>query len=323
MSQPLVSVVCLCYNHERFVREALYSVINQTYPNIQIIVVDDASTDNSVAEIENVIRGKSGITFLSLKENLGNCAAFNRGLALADGAFIVDFATDDVMMPARISRQVEFFETLDEHYGVIFTDAEYMDAEGTIFRNHYDYLRSKRLLTDIPQGDVYRDVLTTYFISAPTMMVRRKVFDVLGGYDEALVYEDFDFWVRSARQFRYALLDEKLTKVRRLQNSMSARQYIAGDKQLHSTYLVCRKAFDLNRTPDDKAALAHRVKYELRQSVLSNNHVESDLFYRLLQNLNSISLIDQFWFMLNKLRLPLSRLRKVYQEIRFGKIPQR
>jgi glycosyltransferase involved in cell wall biosynthesis len=318
MALPLVSIICLSYNHERFVREAIESVLHQTYPNIQIIVVDDASTDESVNEIKKII-GDRNVECLFLKENLGNCAAFNRGLALAKGEYIVDFATDDVMMPERIARQVTFFQSLDESYGVVFTDAEYIDANGKIFRNHYEYLFQQRLLDRVPQGDVYRDVLTTYFIAAPTMLVRKKVFDAIGGYDEQLAYEDFDFWVRSSRIFKYGLLNEKLTRVRRLRKSLSAAAYLQGDKQLHSTYLVCRKALDLNKTADDRIALIHRVRYELRHSVFTNNFVEAGLFCRLLNMMKGERMIDRVLYGLSVLRIPLSFWRSAYHDLRYGK----
>src|SRR5690349_1932030 len=228
MQQPLVSVICLCYNHQQFVQEAIESVFRQTYPNLQIIVVDDASTDNSVREIEKTIAAAPHVQFLPLKQNLGNCKAFNAGLALAKGDYIIDFATDDLMMPERIEHQVRFFSSFDESYGVNFTDAVYIDINGKIFRRHYDHLRSKGLIDHVPEGDVYSFVVGTYFISSPTMMIRRQVLEALGGYDETLAYEDFDFWVRSSRTFKYCFLDEKLTCVRRTNASMSSGWYRQG-----------------------------------------------------------------------------------------------
>jgi hypothetical protein len=221
------------------------------------------------------------------------------------------------MIPERIARQVEFFQGLDESYGVIFTDAEYINAEGKFIRGHYDYLRKKKLITEIPQGDVYRNVLSRYFISSPTMMVKKKVFDVIGGYDESLVYEDFDFWVRSSRIYKYAFLNESLTKVRKTSYSMSSGWYQRGDKQLHSTYLVCRKAILLNRNEGDVVALLRRIRYELRQSVFSGNYDEGKLFYELLEELNRITLMDRIILMLNNLKLPIRWLRKFYHSVRF------
>ena len=110
MEKPLVSVICLCYNHARFVREAVESVLNQSYKNIQVIIADDASTDNSIEEIHSLKATYAPVELLLFSKNLGNCKAFNEALKLAKGEFVIDFATDDVMMSDRIEKQVAFFE---------------------------------------------------------------------------------------------------------------------------------------------------------------------------------------------------------------------
>lgn len=317
MQSPLVTVCCLCYNHGDYLREAVESVLNQTYRNIQIIIVDDASTDASAAEIRQLAKQYPSVELLLLNQNVGNCKAFNSALHLIKGDFVIDFATDDVMTLDRIEKQVNFFETLDESTGVVFTDAVYIDREGKFLRNHYEYLLKKKLLHQIPQGDVYRDVLAKYFIASPTMMMRRSVLNSLGGYDETLTYEDFDFWVRSARLFKYAFLNEKLTKIRKTGSSMSAGWYVPGDKQLYSTYLVCKKAQKLNKDEEGAKALVIRVRYEFRQSVISENHKEAELFYTLLTELGANNRIDAIFNVVNKFRLPLSGFRNTYHRIRF------
>ena len=319
MSAPLVSVICLCYNHEQFLEEAIVSVINQTYQNIQIIVVDDASQDGSAKKIQQVIKEKPDIEFLPLSRNHGNCKAFNIGLAKVKGDYVIDFATDDVMLPDRIEKQVRQFQSLDEDYGVVFSDAQYISSDGRFIRNHFEYLFQKNLITTIPQGDVYRDVLSTYFIPSPSMMTRKSVFDYLEGYDERLSYEDFDFWVRSARKFKYAYLDEITTKIRLSARSMSTTWYKVGDKQLHSTYLVCEKAVKLNQSPADELALAKRLKYEIRQSVFSKNVVEAKLFYNLLQKIGYHDTTSRLLIFLNEMNLPLAWLRNLYHRLRFKK----
>ncbi len=319
MQTPLVSVICLCYNHARFVEEAIQSVLNQTYKNIQIIVVDDASTDDSVAVIRDVITrsGRTDIQFLPLGQNTGNCRAFNQGLLLAKGEYIIDLATDDYIVPDRIQRQVEFFLSLDESYGVVFSDAMYINEDGKFLYNHFEELLRKRLVYTIPRGDVFKDILTTYFISSPTMMIRKNVLDELKGYDEQLAYEDFDFWVRSSRKYKYNYQDSKLTVVRKSARSMSTGWYRVGDKQLHSTYLVCRKAQKLVRTQSETNALASRARYELRQSVLSENFYEGKLFLSLLKELKTLSLRDRFLALMLALKLPLTPVRNLYNIIRF------
>lgn len=319
MESPLVSIVCLCYNHERFVKEALLSVFRQTYSNIQVIVVDDCSKDRSTTIIKEIIRDHSNKTqFLELKENLGNCKAFNQGLALATGDLIIDFSTDDVMLPDRIEKQVKFFDRQRENVGVVFTDASYIDENGEPIRNHYDYLLKKKLIDHVPKGNVFRDVLTTYFISSPTMMVRRQVMDVLHGYDETLAYEDFDFWVRASRDFQFEFLNETTTKVRKSASSMSMGWYRIGDKQLHSTFLVCLKAEQLCRDEQDRDALRWRVHYEFKHAVFSGNKSEAKLFAELIKRLGKTPISFFLIQMAYHFPLPWAWMRDKYHLLKYG-----
>ena len=317
---PQVSVVCLCYNQSRWVEEAVTSVLNQTYPNIQLIIIDDCSTDDSPDRIKKIKKENPSVEIILSTVNRGNCSAFNKALKRVTGDYVIDFAADDVMMPDRVEKQVKFFQNLDETYGVVFTDAKYIDAGGEFIRNHYEYLRNNKLVSTIPQGDVYCDVLSRYFISSPTMMIKKKVFDDIGGYDESLAYEDFDFWVRSSRIYKYGFLNESLTKVRKTDYSMSTSQYRKGDKQLHSTYLVCCKAMHLNRDEEDVQALLKRIRYELRQSVFSENSNESKLFYELLVKMDKVTMLDRVLRTINQLGLPLSWARNLYNVIRFNEL---
>lgn len=318
-TQPLVSVICLCYQQAAWVEEAVQSVINQSYKNIEIILIDDASHDASAEKITALKERYPSIHTILLDENQGNCKAFNIGLKQAKGKYVIDFAADDVMMAERIERQVAFFEKQAPNCGVIFTDAVYIDEHGRLIRYHYEHLFRNKLLTNIPEGDVYQPVLYEYFIASPTMMVRREVLDVLNGYDETLAYEDFDFWVRSARIYQYAFLNERLTAIRKTRKSMSTGWYKSGDRQLHSTYLVCRKAIALTRTPGDKQALIKRVRYELRQSVFSDNREEALLFYKLLKELGDVSAQDKITGLISRLPVRIGWLRRIYHRLRFGR----
>jgi len=317
MPSPLVTVICLCYNHARFVREAIESVLVQSYPSVQLIVVDDASTDGSVDAINKIISGQQA-EFISLEENIGNCRAFNKGLTLAKGEFVIDLAADDVLMADRIEKQVALFQSLPPEYGVAFSDAEYIDEHGAVLKYHFDYLLKKGLLHNIPQGEVYADVVSKYFIPSPTMMMRRSVLEMLGGYDDSLAYEDFDFWVRSSRFCKYAFLHERTTKIRKSRTSMSAGWYQRGDRQLHSTYLVCKKVQALNRDQKEVDALVQRVRFELRQSVFTKNVREAKLFFDLLTEITLPAFSDRLMMHLLKVPLPLPWLRKAYHKLKYS-----
>ncbi len=285
MEYPLVSVICLCYNHERFVEDSIRSAIEQTYPNIEIIVVDDQSTDGSVGQIENLQKEYPQIKFYPLKKNIGNCKAFNIGLAYSKGDFIIDLAADDVLLADRVSKGVLALDSAGESYGVNFCNAAIISAESIILNHFYPIDQNGRAQETIPEGDVYADLIKKYFICSPTMLSRRAVYTKLNGYDEELAYEDFDFWVRSSRDFNYCFTDEVLVQKRKLKSSMSEQQYKRKSEQMRSTIAVCKKIMIMNRSKSEKKALRKRIYLEMRQCIkVMDSRLFIDYFKLLIKN---------------------------------------
>lgn len=274
MDAPLVSIICLCYNHQKFVKKSLESALFQQYPNFEILIIDDASTDQSVQEIENFLQevsayrsaaqdrlqGLARIDFWKNQENQGNCRSFNQVLQEAKGKYIIDLATDDILLDDRLSKQVQLFESLDDSYGVIFSNALEIDEKGHAIHYHYPLQG-----TPPPSGNVYTHILQKYFICTATMMIRKSVLQELDGYDENLSYEDFDFWVRSSRKYLYHYQPEVTTCKRRVKNSHSSAFYQKkNNPHLQSTLEVCKKALHLNQTLKEDEALAKGIQYYLR-----------------------------------------------------------
>lgn len=258
MTDPLVSVICLCYNQQRFVQETIHSVLNQTYKNIELIIVDDASTDSSVQKIGKAILNYSRVQFLPLTNNIGNCRAFNKGLAQSKGEFVIDLAADDILLSDRIEKGVHALQQAGPSYGVNFSDAEWIDEAGEFL-----YLHSKRFPHDtIPQGNIYKNLIEQFFICSPTVMFRKEVIDYLSGYDETLSYEDFDFWIRSSRKFMYCYTPEVLIKKRIVKRSLSEKQFQFFSPHAQSTLKVCEKIMNLNTSNEEQRALDKRLRYE-------------------------------------------------------------
>ena len=263
-SPPLVTVIVLCYNHAKYLREAIQSVMVQDYDPVEIIIVDDASTDGSREVTKKILSDYPEIKGILLEENLGNCRAFNRGLQLAGGKYVIDLAADDLLLPSRITVGVRELESKGEDYGVHFCDAFHCNEDAEIISSHYHRNKKGQLLESVPQGEVYADLLSRYFICAPTMMIRKSVLDELGGYNEELSFEDFDFWIRSSRKYLYAFSDDILVKKRNLPNSLSKQQYRRNSKHFESTYTVCKTAVSLNRNAVEHKGLRRRILYEAK-----------------------------------------------------------
>ncbi|WP_207435608.1 glycosyltransferase family 2 protein [Sabulibacter ruber] len=318
MNQPLVSIICLCYNHAPFLREALDSVLAQTYSNLEILLVDDLSTDDSVTIIEEYVRQYPQIRFIRHQENKGNCASFNEALQLSKGEFIIDFATDDVLAPERVAKQVEAFQQLSPTYGVVYTDAELIDEQSVHLGYFYSRTANGHPQPAPAQGEVFSEVLGRYFICPPTMMMRRQALEELKGYDPELAYEDFDFWVRSSRNLQYHFLDQVLCKRRMHPRSLSRQVYQKGDKQLASTIKVIQKAQRLVRTPQEKEALRDRIRYEARHAYFTGNYPEAAQLLTLLKEEQGMTVTYQVLQVLAQKRVPLQFLRKWYHHWKYG-----
>ncbi|MCR9253383.1 MAG: glycosyltransferase family 2 protein [bacterium] len=271
-NSPLVSVICLCYNHADYVSEAIQSVIDQTYQNIELIIVDDASTDHSVKVIEGLIAKLDNTQTIYNSHNLGNCKSFNIGLKASKGKYVIDLAADDLLHPERIAIGIKKLQESTEEYGVHYSPIVRIDQNGSDLGNH---------LTQTYDGDIYKLLIEKFIISAPSMMIKRTVLQDLNGYDEQLSYEDYDFWIRSSRKYLYASNPESLTYKRELQSGLAKKQYRILSKHLTTTYKVCKKIFNLNQNKSEDTALLRRLKYELKHTVL-NFRLDLSLLYCLL-----------------------------------------
>ncbi|GAB3590511.1 glycosyltransferase family 2 protein [Hymenobacter daeguensis] len=279
---PRVTIVALCHNHAPFLREALDSILAQTYPHLEVWLVDDASTDGSPEILREYAAANPSWRTLFLTENVGNCRAFNQAFRQSRGEFVIDFATDDVLLPLRVAQQVAQFQAAGAMVGVVYSNCELMDEASRPLGLHHRPAGPGQLIPVPASGWVFAEVLRRYFISTPTMMMRRACLDSLGGYDESLTYEDFDFWVQASRSWQFQYLDEVTTRKRKHPRSMSARAYRRHDPYLASTIRVCDKALDLCRNSLEREALATRLRWEMRQALRHRHAAQARELYALL-----------------------------------------
>lgn len=268
-NSPLVSVICLCYNHAAFVVETLESVVNQTHDNVELIIADDFSTDHSVQVIENWLKNHPKIPLLVNKENLGNTTTFNQCLKIANGDYIIDLAADDALKPDCIKHQLNGFATTTyKNVGVIYGNAELISENGNFIKDYFKTDGNRKRIQSQPTGDIYIGLLNgKNNLCSISSLVKREVFDTLDGYDENLAYEDYDFWIRAARIYNFDYIDKILIQKRELQNSMFTLIKKKNNKKTrnfnYSTYLILKKAFVLNRNKEEFTAMLKRIHYEM------------------------------------------------------------
>jgi glycosyltransferase involved in cell wall biosynthesis len=215
VSAPAVSLIVTTYNHERYVDDALQSVSRQTFRDFEIVVLDDCSTDGSVARVERWLpHAPVPVTFLRNERNLGICASRNRSTSHCRGEFVCALAADDFYEPDKIERQYEFFTTLGPEVAAVFTDMYVVVELGAPMHRWFD---------DRPpvEGDIFRALLPGNFIPAPTVMTRRSALLDVGPYDESLTVEDYDMWLRLSDRYEFRYLPAALVSYRILATSLS------------------------------------------------------------------------------------------------------
>jgi len=201
---PSVSVIVPVWNRERWVREAIDSVLAQTFTDFEVIVVDDGSTDgtlDALAAIEDprvrVVRGQHG----------GVSAAMNRGLAEACGRYVARVDSDDVWLPEMLATQVRVLDERPE-IGVVYARAQGMAADGTLTSDVWG-------IPPRHPGDDFRSMVEGDFTCNITTVARRELLERAGGFDETLrTSEDWDIWLRVARHARFAFTDRVLARFR-------------------------------------------------------------------------------------------------------------
>lgn len=203
MQMPNVSVVIPTYNHARYLRSALNSVIGQSYPNLEVLVIDDGSTDDTVAVLKPY---QSHINYI-YKKNGGTASALNLGLSRATGKYICWLSADDVFLEHKVAKQVALMES-NPSLGFSYTSFEVIDGEGKKqYDAHSPYFPDKQ--------ELVRKLMEGCFINGSSVIMRRSALESTGYFDESLPQaHDFDLWLRLLRQYACGFLDEILLAYR-------------------------------------------------------------------------------------------------------------
>ncbi len=214
MTMPRISVIVPTFNRVAYLADAIRSVQAQNYRDIEIIVADDGSTDNT-AEI--AAQFGSSVTYLSLTHHGLPAATRNAGLRAARGEFIAFLDSDDLFLPGKLELQLATFDAHPEA-GLVYSNGHFFrDAPNESIGDLLDGLPS-------PSGNVFAELLRGNFVFTPTVLVRRACLDSVSFFDERpdfFAVEDYDLWLRIAAQFPIIYAPGKVAAVRRHGQSIS------------------------------------------------------------------------------------------------------
>lgn len=200
---PRVTVLMPVFNGEKYLAEAIDSILNQTFADFEFIIIDDGSMDRTWAILSSYTDPR--LRLVRNDENIGVSKAANKGLALAQGKYIARMDADDVSLPERLARQVDYLETHPE-IGVLGTGVQIMDGSGDT---------SDTWQFPTQHGMLRWSLCFTCPIMHPTVMMRRQAVQWVGGYASDMVLaEDYDLWRRLSDVTRLSNLPDVLLRLR-------------------------------------------------------------------------------------------------------------
>jgi glycosyltransferase involved in cell wall biosynthesis len=263
---PLVSIVIPTYNRARLLRRAIQSVLNQTYQNFELIIVDDYSTDNTESMVKSFRDDR--IRYLQHSKNRGAVAARNTGIKAAKGEYIAFQDSDDVWLPEKLDKQIRAFISGSPSIGVVYTSYLLLGENG----DRFYYPPSDVKLTE---GDLYYPLLECNFIGTPTAVVKKACFEKVGVFENFPRLQEWSLWLRISRHFCFRHIDEPLVIAYTQPDSISHNldALIAARKLFLTKYFV-----EISRN----SRILRRHYFEIGTFLFLNKETKSgrDYFFR-------------------------------------------
>lgn len=226
IDRPLVSVIIPAYNHECFIEEAIRSVWNQDYKNVELIVLNDGSVDATGVVIDKILNESPIHMKVIHKKNEGLCSTLNTGLELIRGEFISILASDDIMEQGKLMREATGLVAADAHVAGCYGDMRRINAEG----HDLGIVNFRPSQVD----DVFMSYMTGGLrLSIQNSLFRSSIVRSIGGFDERLRYEDYDFILRLLREYSMIYVGGVSIAYRRLPGGLARKVYsFTGDIEL-------------------------------------------------------------------------------------------
>lgn len=225
MSTPLISVVIPCYNYANYIKEAIQSVINQSYKNIELIVINDGSSDNS-HEIIQALAQEYKFLYVNQK-NSGVTQTSQNGLDLARGEFIKFLDADDKIYPNFLANALNALK--DPNTAFVYANADLMDENSNI--------RANKPCKNCVSGKIFDNLVQDCFINTTTSLIRTSALKNVGGFDTSINVQDYQIWLKMAQKYEVAYINQAFGAIRIHANNMSKRVEF-NIAAIHKTYLL-------------------------------------------------------------------------------------
>lgn len=182
-SQPLVSVIMPAYNCEKYIEEAIHSVMTQTYKEWELIIIDDGSVDSTVETIKQILNKENRIRFFKNEKNIGVSKTRNRGISLANGEWIAFLDSDDKWRKDKLEKQMIHAEKLSVDF--LFTGSSYINEEGKFYKGIFE----------VPEEVDYKKLRTHNVISCSSVIIKKRFFRHVKMENDDM-HEDYALWLQ-------------------------------------------------------------------------------------------------------------------------------
>ncbi|WP_024334608.1 glycosyltransferase family 2 protein [Desulfotignum balticum] len=242
---PAVSIILPTFNRAMSLERSVESVLNQTFTNFEIIIVDDGSVDQTPSVIESLLKKDPRIKAIRFENNLGPAAARNSGIREASGEYVAFQDSDDVWNEKKLEKQCLLLKNLPPDYGFVFSTYQRISGKKSM-------VLPRRLL-NTNTDDLFIRILTKNLVGTPTAIIRKSCIDQSGLMDESLMaLEDWEFFIRLSRKFKAKFFKEPLVKVYTDQHnrlSTSGLKLLKARKKILSIHLseITKKPLILTR----------------------------------------------------------------------------
>lgn len=220
--QPLVSIGIPNYNYSHYIVYTLNSVAFQTYQSIELIIIDDHSTDNSIKVIDEWIekyKGSMTIKFIKNNTNNGLTKVCNQILNAANGKYFQPLDADDLILPDKIAKEVALMEG-SKSAALIYSNIGIIDEKGNeVFDDYLNKIGYDK--NRMPHGNIFAKLFDFNFVPLPSVLIRTESAKFIGGFDESLRVQDYYLWLKLSEKFDVLFLNEKTALYREHPSSMS------------------------------------------------------------------------------------------------------
>lgn len=289
-NNPLVSLIIISYNQKPYIDDCMKGLLHLSYTNLEVLYLDDCSPDGTfeaACQYETELKQKyNQVQFIGNTTNQGLIKNLNRLIEQSNGKYVKFMSADDFLLENSIAQMVEFMENHAEH-DMIYSNAVYGDCN-----THFPLQMSEQLSTlyagEQPCGaGLFKRLYEDDFIAAPTVMIKREVYDRLGLYDSNLGIEDWDYFLRIAGQGSIGYLDQITIMYRFTNDSLSHSDHPVKRMNMQKSGLLIREKYkdlvensgqliekSFNDAYQDALHIDNKEYFDFLKEYAMRNHVE-------------------------------------------------